>query len=99
MPLRIDRRQFLKAAALTSGAIGAGTLLPYRADKLTWAASDTCRLGGNSPFITAEELNLGGTVSVHRVFKRWDEETFHSDVLASADNGRHLVIRVLPCHR
>jgi len=100
MPVRIDRRQFLKAAAITGGAIGAGIALPKGHGNLTWAGVvPRCRLGGNGRFISAEEPKLGEMVTSHRIYKAWSEEIFSSDVVASADQGRRLLISIFPANR
>ena len=86
MSVRIDRRQFLKAAAITSGAIGVGVAWPRGVHQPSAHAGSVndCLVGGNSNFISTEVPNLGQTLSVERIYKRWGEELFTADVVASA---------------
>ena len=98
MSVRIDRRQFLKAAAITSGAIGVGVAWPRGVHQPSAHAGSVndCLVGGNSNFISTEVPNLGQTLSVERIYKRWGEELFTADVVASADAGRKLAMSVFP---
>lgn len=100
MPWRIDRRQFLKAAAITSGAIGVGIAWP-KGHQNTARASAThwCYVGGNRNFVTTEEPNLGMTVSTERFYSFWGEEIFAPNVVESADLGRRLILSMFPADR
>jgi hypothetical protein len=100
VPVSITRRRFLASTALAGGAIGLGTLLPKGLTGLAGAAtSGHCQLGGNTEFINEEESKLGQTLSLHRVYKGWEEELFTSDVVQSAEKGRRLIISVFPARR
>src|SRR2546422_4713243 len=100
MPVRINRRQFLKAAAITSGAIGAGIAWPRGSDTVARATPTyLCRVGGNTKFIKTEEPSLGQTLSVERFYSFWGEEIFAPNVMEAAALGRKLIISVFPSDR